>query len=102
MAKNARRVRFPGEGTHAPVPAEAAGQDVPLVNAPQIDVSELGSCLANGEPFAVAWWQRADGMFVYSLRSQEPSKVDVSAVAKAFGGGGHARAAGFQVRELLF
>jgi len=45
------------------------------------------------EPFAVGWFQRCDGMFQYSLRSR--GEVDVSEVAKRFGGGGHVKAAGF-------
>lgn len=89
VAKNARRVTF-------------EGHEVPLVNAPQVDISELGSFLANGEAFAVGWWQRADGVFQYSLRSREPSDIDVSEIAKRHGGGGHRRAAGFQSDRLLF
>lgn len=88
VGKNARRIVL-------------AGHDVPIVNAPQVDVSELGSYLAHGEPFAVAWWQRSDGSFSYSLRSHEPSDIDVSEIAKRFGGGGHRRAAGFQLPNLL-
>lgn len=86
-AKNARRVTF-------------AGRNVPLVNAPQVDISELLDSLAQGEYFAVGWWQRADGVFQYSLRSR--GDFDVSALAKLHGGGGHRNAAGFQSPELLF
>lgn len=39
---------------------------------------------------------RSDGTIKGNLRSQE--RVDVSAIAKAFGGGGHIRAAGFTSR----
>jgi oligoribonuclease NrnB/cAMP/cGMP phosphodiesterase (DHH superfamily) len=88
LAKNVRRVTF-------------EGVDVPLVNAPQVDISELLSFVAHGEAFAVGWWQRGDGLFQYSLRSREPSDVDVSQIAKRYGGGGHQRAAGFQSREML-
>ena len=88
VSKNTRRVNF-------------EGQNIPLCNAPQVDVSELGSFLAQGEPFAMCWWQAADGRFVYSLRSREPSDIDVSEIAKRHGGGGHARAAGFQLPEML-
>jgi nanoRNase/pAp phosphatase (c-di-AMP/oligoRNAs hydrolase) len=40
-----------------------------------------------------------DGDFIYSLRS---STVDVSAIAKEYGGGGHAGAAGFKSKEMVF
>jgi len=86
VRKNARRTTF-------------HGQDVPIVNAPQVDVSELGHALAQGELFAMAWWQRADGVFQYSLRSI--GDFDVSDLAKLHGGGGHKNAAGFQSDVLL-
>ena len=38
---------------------------------------------------------------VYSLRSCEPSNVDVSEIAASMGGGGHKRAAGFQLDHIL-
>lgn len=88
VSKNAIRVLF-------------EGYNIPMVNAPQVDVSELGSFLSQGEPLAMAWWQRGDGMYVYSLRSREPSNVDVSEIAKRYGGGGHTRAAGFQLVNKL-
>jgi oligoribonuclease NrnB/cAMP/cGMP phosphodiesterase (DHH superfamily) len=69
------------------------GSNVPIVNAPQVDISELVGFLAQGEPFAMGWWQRSDGLFSYSLRSK--GDVDVSAIAKKHGGGGHRSAAGF-------
>lgn len=80
VAKNARRVTF-------------EGYDVPIVNAPQVDISELVGFLCNGETFAMGWWQRSDGMFSYSLRSR--GNFDVSALATKHGGGGHKNAAGF-------
>lgn len=73
---------------------QAGAWNVPIVNAPQVDVSELQHALCEGEPFSIAWWQRADGMYQYSLRSREGS-TDVSLFAKAMGGGGHKHAAGF-------
>lgn len=86
VAKNARRVQF-------------EGYDVPIVNAPQVDISELVGFLCNGEPFAMGWWQRSDGSFSYSLRSR--GDFDVSELAKRYGGGGHKNAAGFQSSVLL-
>lgn len=86
VAKNARRVTF-------------EGHDVPCVNAPQVDISELVGFLCNGEKFALGWWQRSDGMYSYSLRSR--GDFDVSELAKRHGGGGHKNAAGFLSSELL-
>ena len=86
--KNARRIAFEG----------FAG--VPIVNAPQADISELLDSLMEqtGESFAVGWWQRGDGLYQYSLRSR--GDLDVSEIARRHGGGGHRNAAGFQVKEL--
>jgi uncharacterized protein len=79
---------------------DIAGYRVPAVNASPVDVSELLEVLATGRPFAVGWSVRFDGLFQYSLRS-EAGAVDVSAVARAFGGGGHEHAAGFLSRAPL-
>ena len=69
---------------------------VPVVNAPYINTSELVGALASQSvPFAVGWFQRADGEYQYSLRSRGDSGLDVSDIAKHYGGGGHRNAAGF-------
>jgi len=86
VSKNARRITF-------------EGYDVPIVNAPQVDISELVGFLSAGEPFAMGWWQRSDGKFSYSLRSR--GDFDVSALAKKHGGGGHKNAAGFLSNTLI-
>lgn len=49
-------------------------------------------------PVALGWWQRFDGKFQFSLRSR--GDIDVSEIAKKFGGGGHKNAAGFQLKTL--
>jgi uncharacterized protein len=81
MVKQARRVRFAGY------------KDIPLVNAPYVGISELVGALAETALFAAGWFQRSDGRIAYSLRSR--GEFDVSGVAQRFGGGGHAKAAGF-------
>lgn len=86
VRKNAMRVRW-------------EGYDVPIVNAPQVDISELLHDLCSGEIFAMGWWQRADGLFQYSFRSV--GDFDVSALAKKHGGGGHKNASGFETHHLL-
>jgi oligoribonuclease NrnB/cAMP/cGMP phosphodiesterase (DHH superfamily) len=71
------------------------GSHVPIVNAPYINISELLQKLAEKEAFSVGWYHRADGKFVYSLRSSATSAVDASDIARIYGGGGHKNSAGF-------
>ncbi len=81
---------------------EFDGSDVLLVNAPRVDLSELLHMLLeqhDGDPFVIGFSQTSDGRFEYSLRSDEG--FDVSEVAKRYGGGGHAQAAGFRVDEIV-
>jgi oligoribonuclease NrnB/cAMP/cGMP phosphodiesterase (DHH superfamily) len=75
------------------------GHKVLCVNATLL-MSEIGEALGVGRPFGMTWFQRKDGMYQYSLRSGKDG-VDVSEVAKFFGGGGHKRAAGFESFSLL-
>ena len=75
------------------------GRDVLVCNAPYFMASDLAGELAAGEPFAATYYQTADNISV-SLRSRAPDGVDVSEIAKAFGGGGHKHAAGFRVHRL--
>jgi oligoribonuclease NrnB/cAMP/cGMP phosphodiesterase (DHH superfamily) len=72
---------------------------VPVVNVPYHYASDTAHALLQKcpeAPFAACWFRRGDGMIQYSLRSED-SRVDVSEVAKKFGGGGHRNAAGYQV-----
>ncbi|MDA1325725.1 MAG: DHHA1 domain-containing protein [Proteobacteria bacterium] len=71
------------------------GHDVPVANLPYTLTNDAGHKMAQGEPFAACYYDRADGR-VFSLRSTEGG-LDVSEIAKAYGGGGHTHAAGFQV-----
>lgn len=72
-----------------------AGHDVPALNAPYFWSSDAGHIMAKDEPFAACYWDTPDGR-VFSLRSAEDG-LDVSEIAKAYGGGGHKHAAGFSV-----
>lgn len=72
-----------------------AGYDVPVLNAPPMWASEAGNILAQGEPFAATYFVNKDGEHLYSLRSTKDG-LDVSEIAKKFGGGGHRNAAGFK------
>ncbi|AWB66139.1 hypothetical protein C2869_06655 [Saccharobesus litoralis] len=73
-----------------------AGYLVPCLNTNHL-ISELGNELAEGHPFAALYVDTADKR-IYSLRSAEGG-IDVSAIAKLFGGGGHFHAAGFSVAK---
>lgn len=71
---------------------------VPTINSPVLQ-SEIGHELLQQHataPFAAVWCQDGEGQRIYSLRAR-PDDFDVSVVAKAFGGGGHAAAAGFKL-----
>lgn len=78
------------QATEVPI----GGHKVLAVNT-STNISEVAEKLAEGRPFGAAWFVRADGKRVWSLRST-PKGIDVSEVARAFGGGGHRNAAGFE------
>lgn len=72
-----------------------AGHDVPVANIPYTMTSDAGNLMAQGEPFAACYWDTPEGR-VFSLRSTDTG-LDVSVIAAAYGGGGHARASGFRM-----
>jgi len=57
-------------------------------------ISDIAGELAEGRDFGVCFFD-VDGYRVFSLRSR--GDFDVSILAKNFGGGGHAAAAGFRI-----
>lgn len=71
------------------------GYDVPVLNATSAYVSDAGHIMSLGEAFAACYWDHPAGRS-FSLRSSEAG-IDVAEVAKKYGGGGHAKAAGFTV-----
>lgn len=73
------------------------GYNVPVVNTPFFQ-SEIGSLFAETDPFAAAYFFDGE-KYVFSLRSSEGG-IDVSEIAKRFGGGGHKSASGFSVKNL--
>jgi uncharacterized protein len=75
------------------------GVMVPCANLPYTLASDAANLMAEGEPFAATYYNDADDHAVFSLRSREGG-VDVSEVAKLYGGGGHKHAAGFRI-ELV-
>ncbi len=75
------------------------GHRVPVVNVPYHYASDTAHAMLQkfpDAPFTACWFRRGDGMIQYSLRSED-SRMDVSEIAKKFGGGGHRNAAGYQV-----
>lgn len=79
-------------------PVKIAGYGVPAVNAPHMYASDVGNQLSETAPFAVIWIATENSVR-FSLRSSanNPEHVDVSEIAKLFGGGGHKHAAGFEI-----
>lgn len=71
------------------------GYDVPVANLPYTLTSDAGHLMAQGEPFAACYWDTPDGR-VFNLRSTDDG-LDVSEIAKQYGGGGHRNAAGFRL-----
>ena len=74
--------------------------DVPVLNTPYFMSSEAGHIMGKGEPFAACYWITGKNVH-FSLRSAE-NGVDVSKIAKHYGGGGHTHAAGFSVTRDQF
>ncbi len=73
-----------------------AGYVVPVVNSATMQ-SEIGNELCKGKPFAAIYFDDLKrNVRVWSLRSCEGG-LDVSEIAKKFGGGGHKHASGFSV-----
>lgn len=70
---------------------------VAIVNALYLMISDLCGELADipGVDVAIGWFERHDGIMQFSLRAH--GDVDVSKLAQAKNGGGHAKAAGFQL-----
>ncbi len=73
---------------------EIDGHQVRAVNATVL-FSEIAGELAKGHPFGACYFDRQDGKRQWSLRSTDDG-IDVSAIAKAHGGGGQPHAAGYE------
>ena len=80
---------------------DVGGVRVPVLNVPYHYASDCADAILDAEPgapFAATWFRRADGKEQFSLRSRN-ERMDVSEIAKKFGGGGHRNAAGFERPE---
>ena len=71
------------------------GHRVKVANLPYTMSSDAANKLALGQPFGACYFDRSDAR-IFSLRST-PDGLDVADIAATYGGGGHARASGFQV-----
>lgn len=75
-------------------------REVPTCNAPMIFASEVGHELLQRNPAAnfaaVFTVLNRSAQRKYSLRSDD-SRMDVSEICRAYGGGGHRNAAGFEI-----
>lgn len=75
------------------------GHYVPVVNVPGQFASDVGNALLRKfpkAPFSATWHRTGDGDVKISLRSED-SRLDVSKIAAAHGGGGHRNAAGWRI-----
>lgn len=72
------------------------GISVPVANLPYMMASEAAGTMAETAPFAATYYDGTNARH-FSLRSRGAEGMDVSAIAKAYGGGGHRNAAGFQM-----
>lgn len=75
---------------------EIGGHKVPVINCTSL-ISETIGRLAIGKPFAAGFFW--NGNWVFSLRSSVDG-LDVSEIARAYGGGGHKHAAGFTLTSF--
>ena len=77
-------------------------KDISFYGAVSTDMDGIVSQLRNtaGVEVAVFMYEKEPGVFKVSLRSSE--KVDVSAIAQKFGGGGHVRAAGCVMQGSIY
>ncbi len=78
---------------------------IPTANVPYMYASELGHKMCEcgqgtGELFAMTYFRDKDGIWNFSLRSTDECGIDVSKIAKWFGGGGHRNASGFKTKIL--
>jgi oligoribonuclease NrnB/cAMP/cGMP phosphodiesterase (DHH superfamily) len=71
------------------------GHMVPVVNVPYSMCSEAANSVCQGRPFGASYYDGPARRY-FSLRSNADG-IDVSAIAKKYGGGGHAHAAGFSI-----
>jgi oligoribonuclease NrnB/cAMP/cGMP phosphodiesterase (DHH superfamily) len=77
-----------------------AGYEIPALTISMWQ-SNLGNIMAQTAPAAAVYYREPVGWYI-SLRSDKnnPQALDVSAIAQAYGGGGHKHAAAFRIPTL--
>lgn len=89
---------YPNNGLHWE-PQEGVSVAIPFASIPYTMASDAGHIMAeaheNGKWFSVCYYD-TDDYRIFSLRSTDEG-IDVSEIAKFYGGGGHKHAAGFRV-----
>jgi oligoribonuclease NrnB/cAMP/cGMP phosphodiesterase (DHH superfamily) len=73
------------------------GHTVPAAGVPTMMASDAGNLMAQGKPFAACYYDTHSHR-CFSLCSSDAA-LDVSVIAKEYGGGGHRNAAGFRVER---
>lgn len=76
---------------------DLGGRKCAVVNAAYLNISDVLHRLVQDSDVEVGlgWFERGDGLMQFSVASE--GDIDVSVIARGFGGGGHKNAAGFQV-----
>jgi len=77
------------------------GYVLKCANLPYTLSSDAGHILCETQPFGCCFYFKPNGV-EFSLRSNDTKVVDVSEIAKQYGGGGHRNAAGFRVTYEKF
>lgn len=76
---------------------EIGGHSVWCASLPYTMVSDAANLMCGDDSiFAGCYWDTADGR-IFGLRSLAPDGIDVGAIAKLYGGGGHKHSSGFKV-----
>ena len=89
----AETVAINGVKDHTVISTFMGYSNVPVVNTSGINISDILNQLSPPDYFAVAWYQRSNGTFKYSIRSK--GTFDCAKLAEKFGGGGHKYASAF-------
>jgi hypothetical protein len=86
---------------HPPILWDLTGDVVPIYNLPGFMISDTLAMALEKYPtayYAVGYIDLHDKI-IYSLRSRKDTDMDVSEIAKRFGGGGHKHASGFVLKK---
>jgi bifunctional oligoribonuclease and PAP phosphatase NrnA len=78
-------------------------KDILECNASSEDIGQLTSILNTvpGTKFSLVLYERGDNTIKGSFRSEEYKNIDVSAIARRLGGGGHKLASAFEIKGRI-